>query len=393
MRLAAATALLLALAPAAKADDVFQQLREAEEQAGEAEARQAALAREIERLAADVMALKADLVASAAEIRQLEQDRMELDRSVLELGRQEQEKAAALASRREESTALLAGLVRVAQLPPEAVLGVQRSPLEVLRSGIALRSIVPAVQQRAVALRADIAELASLRQELDERRSNIARLEREMEGRQAYLAELVDRRAAQQAQSHKERELEARRLSEFAAKSQNLREMLSRLERENALTRELPPPPPPDPPPQTVFAMVMAESDAAVGTLWPVSGAVKEAFGQSDGQGGISRGVTISAPASAVVTSPFAGSVRFAGPFLNYKHILILEHPGGYHSLIAGLARIDVALGDAILAGEPVGAMGDPEAGGSDLYFELRQNGEPINPQQALAPGAVKGSG
>jgi septal ring factor EnvC (AmiA/AmiB activator) len=174
------------------------------------------------------------------------------------------------------------------------------------------------------------------------------------------------------------------------AQAGSLREAVSRLERENALAQELPP----IPASETLFALVMPEGDAGhAGSIWPVSGIIKEPFGQVDGQGGISRGVTITAPANAIVISPLAGSVRFAGPFLNYKHILILEHSGGYHSLIAGLARIDAVAGDAILAGEPIGAMGDPAEGGSDLYFELRQNGQPINPQQALAAGAVKGSG
>jgi septal ring factor EnvC (AmiA/AmiB activator) len=285
---------------------------------------------------------------------------------------------------------LAAALVRLARLPPEAGLGLQKSPLDLVRSGMVLRSMLPAMETRAAVLRAEISELASLRDELHFRYLETARLERELTERQSALAALIDKRAAQHARKEQERQGQAERIAALAAQAGSLREVIGRLERESALTRELPP----FPAPETVFALVMPESQAGqAGSIWPVSGTIKEPFGHTDGQGGISRGVTIAAPANAVVISPLAGSVRFAGPFLNYKHILILEHAGGYHSLIAGLDRIDAVLGDAILAGEPVGAMGSSAEGGSDLYFELRQNGQPINPQQALATGAVKGSG
>jgi len=76
--------------------------------------------------------------------------------------------------------------------------------------------------------------------------------------------------------------------------------------------------------------------------------------------------------------------VMFRGPFRGYGEILIIEHGGGYHTLLAGLARTDVALGQWLLAGEPVGIMGPASNGSPELYFELRHDGQPIDPSPWL---------
>src|SRR3546814_6464457 len=57
------------------------------------------------------------------------------------------------------------------------------------------------------------------------------------------------------------------------------------------------------------------------------------------------------------VVAPLDGTVRFAGEFRGYGRILILEHAGGYHSMISGLGRIDARVGQHVLAGEPLGGV------------------------------------
>ena len=72
---------------------------------------------------------------------------------------------------------------------------------------------------------------------------------------------------------------------------------------------------------------------------------------------------------------------------------MIIEHTDGYHSLIAGLARIDVVNRQWVLAGEPVGIVGTTESPGARLYLELRQGGRPIDPQPWLAADKRKVDG
>jgi len=82
----------------------------------------------------------------------------------------------------------------------------------------------------------------------------------------------------------------------------------------------------------------------------------------------------------AQVVAPFEGRIVYAGNFRGYGELLIIEHGEGYHSLLSGLARIDSAMGQWVVSGEPVGVMGRSDRGNPVLYVELRRNGHPINP-------------
>jgi septal ring factor EnvC (AmiA/AmiB activator) len=62
-----------------------------------------------------------------------------------------------------------------------------------------------------------------------------------------------------------------------------------------------------------------------------------------------------------------------------------MEHGGRYHTLLAGLERIQAVVGQWFLAGEPIGIMGNPQGRSPELYLELRRTGQPINPLPWLA--------
>jgi septal ring factor EnvC (AmiA/AmiB activator) len=112
----------------------------------------------------------------------------------------------------------------------------------------------------------------------------------------------------------------------------------------------------------------------------PVLGRLATRFGEISAVGLNSKGISLATGAEAQVVAPFDGRVVFRGPFRGYGEILIIEHDGGYHSLLAGLGRTDAAVGQWLLAGEPVGIMGPASDGNPELYLELRHGGEPIDP-------------
>jgi septal ring factor EnvC (AmiA/AmiB activator) len=127
----------------------------------------------------------------------------------------------------------------------------------------------------------------------------------------------------------------------------------------------------------------------------PVSGAIRQRFGEPDANGTPASGLGIAAalPAAAVV-APFDGEVIYAGAFGDLGPVLIIRHGALYHSVLAGLGRIGVIADEWVRTGEPVGttpeASAPPaapatEGAGSLLYFELRRDGRPVDPQPWLA--------
>jgi septal ring factor EnvC (AmiA/AmiB activator) len=126
--------------------------------------------------------------------------------------------------------------------------------------------------------------------------------------------------------------------------------------------------------------------------LSPASGELMRRYGENDELGVTSKGLTFETRPAAQVIAPYDGRVLFAGPFRGYGQILIIEHGDGYHSLLAGLDRVESPVGQWLVAGEPVGVM-PKGATKPHLYLELRHNGQPINPLPWLATRDEKVSG
>ncbi len=130
----------------------------------------------------------------------------------------------------------------------------------------------------------------------------------------------------------------------------------------------------------------------------PVAGEAIRGFGDEDGFGRRSDGVTFAARGGDLVTAPADGRILYSGPFRTYGQLLILNAGDGYHIVLAGMREIDVDVGQFVLAGEPVAVMGArrlASAAPSDLpspepslYVEFRKDGKPVDPDPWWVEGA-----
>lgn len=118
---------------------------------------------------------------------------------------------------------------------------------------------------------------------------------------------------------------------------------------------------------------------------WPVAGAVVEKFGKSVnaevGAPTISNGVTLRPGAEGPVKAVQGGDVLFAGPFMNYGLMALVSHPDHLHTIYAHLGALHVTRGQQVLAGETIGDSGRDDQGRPLVYFELRVDGDPVNPE------------
>jgi septal ring factor EnvC (AmiA/AmiB activator) len=132
----------------------------------------------------------------------------------------------------------------------------------------------------------------------------------------------------------------------------------------------------------------LAQLGAQNAVFAPARGRIVTHFGDPTETGGASKGLVLETRPGAQIVAPFDGRIVFEGPFRSYGQILIIEHGGGYHTVLAGLDRVDAVVGQFLLAGEPVGVMGSGEGSGDaasasarpKLYLELRRDGQPIDP-------------
>ncbi|GAA0600322.1 murein hydrolase activator EnvC family protein [Caenispirillum bisanense] len=148
----------------------------------------------------------------------------------------------------------------------------------------------------------------------------------------------------------------------------------------------------PPPPKAAATQAALRPLDEVRGAMpLPARGRVATRYGSELSPGNTSKGIVIETRGGAAVVAPADGVVAFSGPFRGYGHLLILEHAGGYHTLLSGMSRIDAQVGQRLLAGEPVGVM--ERSDGPSLYVELRRDGQPIDPLPWLAANKGKISG
>jgi septal ring factor EnvC (AmiA/AmiB activator) len=135
---------------------------------------------------------------------------------------------------------------------------------------------------------------------------------------------------------------------------------------------------------------------------YPVMGEPLRAFEEPDAAGISRPGLILAARPFALVAAPAAGTVRYAGPLLDYGNVIVLEPEAGYLLVLAGLGELYAEEGEVIPAGVPLALMGgaEPEAaeflgGGQDgggaeltetLYIEVRENGAPVDPALWFSP-------
>lgn len=117
---------------------------------------------------------------------------------------------------------------------------------------------------------------------------------------------------------------------------------------------------------------------------WPAKGTFLNRYGENRaGSDMVWRGIRISAPAGSEVRAVSHGRVAFADWLPGFGLILIIDHNQGYISLYGHNEALYKETGDWVQAGETIATIGD--SGGHQqtaLYFEIRHNGKPVNPQE-----------
>lgn len=279
--------------------------------------------------------------------------------------------------RRDQLARLLGVLQTIERAPAPLLLVHPAGPVGTARAGMLMSEVTPALQREAEELRTEIEELAALR-ELQTEAEEKLRL---------GLAGLQTARVAL-SQALADRTELPRRVADDPVRVQILADGATSLKAFAGSLGILPPP---------VQAVEPVPFEKLKGMLsLPVQGTVLRGFGETDAAGISRPGLTLAARPLALVTSPVAATVRYAGAFLDYGNVVILEPEADWLIVLAGLDEVYGEIGEIKDAGAPVGLLGGQEAdaqeflieagqgggatGQETLYMELRYKGEPVDP-------------
>ncbi|MDB5662884.1 MAG: peptidase [Sphingomonas bacterium] len=324
-------------------------------------------------LVARVEAAEADIAAARARIALVERLRM---RQRVRLGA------------REQPIVRLAGALQLMARRPPALAIVQPGSLtDLVHVRALLASSLPLVQARTAGIRLEIAEgdrlraraalaLATLRageQQLRTRRAELARLEADHRRRSERLAD--------SAMAEEDR---AMAMGEQARDLVDLMQALDAQSDVRARLERLPAPLPRPDLPALAAAPLPAPERPDGGYRLPLRGRLLTGLGEVAESGVRARGLTFAAQPGMAVVAPAKGRIAFAGPFRGYGRIVILDHGDGWMTLVARLAELDVAVGDKVDGGDPIGRAG---AGRPRVTVELRRGGQPVDIPSLVARG------
>ncbi len=287
-------------------------------------------------------------------------------------------------SRREQLSQLLGVLQTLERATTPLLLIHPTGPVGTARSGMMMSEVTPALNRQAEELRAQLQELAAL-QAFQE--SAARDLEWGLSGAQQARVNL--------SQAINDRTDLPRRFADdpvrvqiMADNSQTLQGFADKLQEAEATE-----------PPETALPF----ADAAGKLPLPTEGTVLRGFNEEDAAGLKRPGIVLSTRPLSLITAPWPATVRYAGPFLDYGNVIILEPDAAYLMVLAGLDQVYVELGQILDQDEPVGLLGGSQpateeflieasqGGGTieqeTLYIEIRKDGTPVDPAKWFALG------
>ena len=275
------------------------------------------------------------------------------------------------------------------------------------RFGEQIGAVLPGMRAETERLVVDLTELSRTRKAIEAERHSLDAELASLAAERERLTALVDARQDALGKARGAIADEEDRAKRLAGEAGSLKELIGRMERENAAAAKA--------------AEAARQSDAKLAAIAPeagvaaapfkdparlapaiafdrtkgllpppVAGSLLRGYGDDDGLGGAEKGMLVETRAAAPVTAPADGWIAYAGPYRSFGQLLILNAGSGYYIVLAGMERINVDLGQFVLAGEPIAVMGDGStktaaavalgAAQPVLYVEFRKDGATIDP-------------
>jgi murein hydrolase activator len=388
--------------PAAKPDEKTAretELRGVEDTMRASEEQRHKIEGDVEALKADRARLTAALIETTSKVQENERQVNAANQRLATLTDTESAMRKSLENRRGVIADVLAVLQRMGRDPPPAILVRPQDMAQAIRAAILLGAVVPDLKAETQALADDLDELAKLRKSIAAEREDLSKRAAGLAEDRARLAALIDARQQSLAEAEKALGAERDRAADLARQANTLKDLISGMESAAKASEEGDAAAAAEVANRAAAAQMrdsarlkpaLAFADAKGSVELPAAGTIVKAFGAPDAYGGTEKGVSIATAPSAIVASPVDGSIVFSGAYRTYGQLLIINAGAGYYIVLAGMDRINVAVRQFVLAGEPVATMGNgvtqtaaAAAIGAVqpiLYIEFRKDGAAIDP-------------
>jgi murein hydrolase activator len=370
-RISVGTLAMLGIAAAlsAQADDV-DALRNAKARAAEAQKRSENLRQEASSAEGTADRILAQRAALAAEIDAANAEIAAARARIAIINDRQRAQAAALGEASEPLLRLNALLQNMTQQPVALMLTQPGDRRDYVHLRATMAAIEPEIRRRTAALRRQIAAQRELRaQEMVAIRS-LQTARKDLAARRTALAALENESRDKATMLGADAALEYERA---IGQGERARDLVEQIDANRDSTQN---------------AAALAELDVPAprgqgkgpgenkAYILPVRGQLKSGFGELNPTGYRERGIRLSVTPSARIVAPAAGTITYAGRYRSYGNIMIIDHGGGWTTLITNIDELGAAKGSSVAQGAYIGSAGIelPE-----VMVELRRYGRTID--------------
>jgi septal ring factor EnvC (AmiA/AmiB activator) len=356
-------------------------LAQAQRQAAESEARAARMTAQAERAKDVAERERLALAALGLRIQSAEADLAAVRSQVSILAALERRQAARLAAQQRPVAELVASLQLLTRRPPVTLFAQPGAARDLVHMRAMIDTMLPEIRRRTAGLRSEIARsrqlkaarqravesLAGVQARLAERRTALARSEAQQRIRATTLASSAG--------------LEGDRAMALGDEASDISDLLGQLENAGEVRDRLVRLQGPVPRPGTVrvggtAARAVPAASGNPAYRLPVLGTVASGLGEVSAEGTRSRGLTIRTAPGAQVVAPASGRIAYAGEFRSFGRIIIIDHGGGWTSLITNMIAVSGQVGERVEQGAPIGRTG---VNRPSITVELRRGGQPVD--------------
>jgi septal ring factor EnvC (AmiA/AmiB activator) len=362
-----------------KLQQTQRQLRDEREKAAEAKKREISLLAELEEIDQRLVLKRREIVRLTGRIREVEAELQTLGADIKKLGNRQSFQQEAL---RERLRAMYRIQAQGGAAP--AILGEDAGSRAGLIRYLATMAVVDTRLIRDYRRTSDALANRTAREE--SRAASLADLRRAAEAQRVEVDREAARRRVLLVKVKDERQYHERMVAELTEASRKLEAFIRELQEKQRRVAKAPPPAAPSPgtpPPAVGFGTLRGRLP------WPTEGRLVAGFGAQVhprfGTRTFKSGVDIEASDGTDVRAVYAGHVVYSGWFKGYGNLVILDHGHEYFTLYAHLTDVAVKEGDDVRQGQRLAGVGDSGSlAGPRLYFEVRYQGKPQDPEQWL---------
>lgn len=327
----------------------------------------------------------------AKEIARFEASISDSRERLVTLARSEADASDDLHDRRRRHAATFTAIVALSKAQAPAIIAHDGDATVAARSATALEGLRLALAHEARDTQRRTTEIHDLRERTEAAREDAKGAITSLRKRERELWTLIGKRREEGKDHIARAETLKKEADQLAAQAEELDVAIVRAPApapKPVRTASLSPEPPRIIPPQPPVAEALGNLAA------PVIGEIAARYDGGSG-GNAARGLVFEAKPYARVYAPWNGTISYAGPVKSFGLVTVIDIGEGHQIVLAGLASNERNKGEAVLRGEPIGHLGGPITDGEEflleqsalpadaltsLYFQMRRDGDPIDP-------------